>query len=255
MPDEIKIVLWGPPAAGKTAYLAQLFLRHPEVSSGWDIFPTKESQQFLDEVGKEIYLNRFPPPTAVDTVREVRYRFKNSKTGREAILSVEDRAGKESIHLDDEGKRRLNEADGLILLFDPMRNALELSQQISWTLTELHVAGDRGGDRDSRPIAVCLSKTDQQIASPDDLKRAREDPKAFVLEKISSEIVHWVGRFCNNFEMFPISSLGVRVRRGVVEPMVFLDERGTPRIASGCEPLNLIEPLAWVFSKLEGVRP
>jgi hypothetical protein len=122
-------------------------------------------------------------------------------------------------------------------------------------LTELHVAGDRGGERDARPVAVCLSKADQKIATPEDLDRARHAPKAFVLEKISGEILQWVGRFCSTFEMFPISSLGVRVRHGVVEPMLFYDEKGTARIASGCEPLNLIEPFAWLFSKLEGDRP
>jgi Double-GTPase 1 len=256
MPSDINIVLWGPPEAGKTAFLAQLFLRHQAVAGGWDIFPTLESQEFIKEVRKDINMNHFPPPTKPETVRNIRYQFKNSKTGSEATLFVEDRAGLHSLHLDEEGTNRLNAAHGLILLFDPMRNPIELEEQISWTLSELHVAANAGTARDARPIAVCLSKADQKIATPEDLRRARENPRGFVLEKISADIVKWVEKLCSNFEMFPVSSLGVRVRHGLVEPMVFYDEKAEARIASGCEPLNLIEPLAWLFSKLEleGVR-
>src|SRR6266852_3848253 len=120
MANDITIALWGPSRAGKTAYLAQLFLKE-NVGSGWKVFPTSESREFLLAVSKRANLNFFPEPT--DTVRNVRYRFKNEKTGQEAVLFVEDRAGRESSQLDDEGKRRLNQADGLILLFDPMRKS------------------------------------------------------------------------------------------------------------------------------------
>jgi hypothetical protein len=33
--------------------------------------------------------------------------------------------------------------------------------------------------------------------------------------------------------------------------MSFLDENGIPRISSNSETINLIDPLAWIFDKLQ----
>jgi len=243
------IALWGPTYAGKTAFLAQLYLRHQALARGWDVFPTGESDDFLTLVRSRLNANRFPEPT--DKAKNVKYMFKHI-SGKEAILFVEDRAGHESTALDDEGKARVNKADGLVLLFDPTRRARELEEQIELTLRELHIAGDRGLTKDRRPIAVCLSKADYLIESPADLRYARDNPREFVLEKVSKEILTWVGRFASNFEIFPISALGIRIRHGVVQPATFYDEVPELRVASGTEPLNLIAPFEWLFSQIEG---
>jgi len=36
----------------------------------------------------------------------------------------------------------------------------------------------------------------------------------------------------------------------VVEPVLFYDERCKARIGAGGEPINLIEPFAWIFKRL-----
>ena len=249
MLDQVTIALWGPPGAGKTAFLSQLFLRPGNLNS-WEVLPTRESQEFLADVRQRTNINFFPKPTF--GAGKVRYYFKNRETGQRAELFVEDRAGGESTNLNDEGKQRMNRANGLVLLFDSICHSRELEQQISWALSQLHVEDKREFETDPRPVAVCLSKADQLIDSPEDFHRAQETPSQFVRDKISPDIIQWVSRFCSNFELFPISTLGVHRRYGAIERMTFYDEDYENRISSGTEPLNLFAPFIWIFSRLEG---
>src|SRR5947209_1942744 len=111
------MALWGLSSSGKTAYLAQLYLQH---SPDWYVYPFPESQGFLDLVQPQLEANCFPKATvASKTIEKAAYIFQNRKTGKEAALVVEDHAGKEYAELSEEGKKRLNEASGLVLLFDP----------------------------------------------------------------------------------------------------------------------------------------
>lgn len=248
--DTISVALWGPTLSGKTSFLAQLYLHPGPFRGDWDIFPTKESEQFIDEVRLRVARSQFPDPTVPGIVRNVTYGFRNTRTGQEATLFVEDRAGRESTELDENAKTRLNQASGLVVLFDPERHLRDLEQQIELTLGRLHVARGGGFQKDSRPIAVCLSKADCLIKTPNDLKRAQTQPREFVMENVPRDAIAWLSNFCSNFELFPISSLGVRVRFGVVEQVVFYDEECRPRIGAGAEPINLIEPFTWIFRKL-----
>jgi GTPase SAR1 family protein len=255
MPEPWKVALWGPSAAGKTAFLAQLYRRSSTFPTDWKIYPTEEALLFLDSVEVQMNQNRFPVPTAMsETISKVAYRFRHQTTGAEASLLIEDRAGAESEQLSEEGKRRFNEAHGLILLFDPGRDSRSLEGSIEKTLRQLAVAANRGVTQDTRPIAVCLSKSDQLIETPEDLRRAVETPQDFVLEKITPELTGWLLRFCTNFELFPISSAGIRLRHGVVEHSVFRDEELALRLGSEGDPLNLMAPFEWLFEMLERNR-
>ena len=246
------VALWGPSSSGKTAFLAQLYHQH---STDWGIYPTADSLRFLELVSPFIQANRFPPatvaPASDENVDRVAYRFRENKSGREVALVVEDRPGQESEELRDEAKKRFNEALGLILLFDPESEARALKNKIEWTLTRLNVAAGRGTTRDERPVAICLSKSDRLIQTPNDLQRATEKPREFVLEKITGEILLWLDRFCSNYELFPISSVGVRLRHGVVEPVVFYDESLMLRMGSDGSPINLLRPFAWLFDRIK----
>lgn len=250
MADPETVALWGPSSAGKTAFLAQLYLQHSE--SDWEVFPTSQSLDFLDRVQQHIVGNCFPPATVVsDNPSKVAYTFRNRITESEVALFVEDRAGKESEELTEEGKKRFNEARGLILLFDPESEQRLLKQKILDTLTRLNVASGRGSRKDDRPIAICLSKSDLLVKTAADLSRALETPREFVLEKITNEILQWLDRFCSNYELFPISSVGVRLRHGVVEPMVFYDEKLMLRMGSEGKAINLLKPFEWLFEQIE----
>lgn len=254
MPDLQTVALWGPSSSGKTAFLAQLYSQH---SPDWQIYPTPAALQFLDLVRPFTDTNHFPPatvaPSTEENVERVAYTFRNPKSGREVALVVEDRPGKESEDLSDEAKKRFNQAVGLILLFDPESDLRSLKGKIEWTLTRLNVAAGRGSRKDDRPIAICLSKSDLLIKTPGDLQRATEKPREFVLEKITGEMVQWLERFCSNYELFPISSVGVRLRHGVVEPVVFYDESLMLRMGSDGSSINVLRPFAWLFDQINPV--
>lgn len=249
MNELLTMALWGLSSSGKTAFLAQLYLQH---SPDWYVYPSPESQGFLDLVQPQLEANCFPGATAVsESIQKASYIFQNRKTKREAALVVEDRAGRESENLTEEGKKRLTEARGLVLLFDPENPEKELEQKVEKTLSRLNWFSGRGAKKDDRPIAICLSKSDLFIRTPNDLKLAIEKPREFVLEKITPNVLNWVDKFCNNFELFPISSVGVRLSFGVIEPAIFRDETLKLRLGSGGGAVNLLEPLAWLFDQLE----
>jgi GTPase SAR1 family protein len=250
MPD-VTVALWGPASAGKTVFLAQLYLQPFSMKTDWDIFATEDSQRFLEQVQKEIDNNRFPPATTINDIQKVAYTFRHRVTGREAALIIEDRAGVESTNLTEESKKRLNEADGLLLLFDPEAEPRLLAHKIEETLRKLHIAAARGARSDQRPIAVCLSKCDLLIDTPEDLERARQNPREFVLEKITPDLVQWLGKYCADFELFPVSSVGIRLRHGAIERVVFYDEAFALRMGADGASINLMAPFEWLFNRIE----
>lgn len=247
MSEQQTVALWGPSSSGKTAFLAQLYSQRSEQ---WEIFPTEDSLRFLDRLRPFREINCFPPFTVAGAVERVAYTFQNKSTKKEVALVVEDRPGKDSEVLTEDGKKRLNDALGLILLFDPEDDVRALEYKIEQTLTRLNVAGGRGTRKDERPYAICLSKSDLLIQTPEDLHRAVEKPREFVLEKVTHDILGWVDKFCNSYELFPISSVGVRLRHGVIEPVVFYDEELELRMGSGGESINLMRPFAWLFDRI-----
>jgi GTPase SAR1 family protein len=250
---DIKLALWGPSAAGKTALLAQLYIQSRKLPGDWEIYPTQKSKPFIDRLRPIILReNLFPAATSVGSEEQIVYLFRHRTSGAEASLSVEDRAGKDSETLDDAGRERLAGVDGLVLLFDPVRDGAELQEQVLRTLEGLFINGHKGGGKDRRPIAVCLSKADLLIHQPVDARSARLQPDAFVRERMVADLGGWIELFCANYRLFPISAAGVRMKRGVVEPVVFYDERLQLRIGQGGEPVNLIEPFLWIFEQLEG---
>jgi len=253
----VQVALWGPSAAGKTVLLAQLFLYIKTRSDGidWEVFPSKESQEFLTQM-REAMLgsNQFPVATAVGMPERVVYKFSNHKTGAKASLLVEDRAGRDYEKLEKDAQERMRSAAGLVLLFDPTRNRRQLEIEVRKTIVDVHVHSGSEGDRDPRPIAVCVSKADELISSPIDLKRATEDPDGFVRnhERVDPILVAVIEKYCDNYKLFPVSAAGLELRHGVVESPVFYDENLTPRIGRSGEPFNLMAPFAWVLDQVTG---
>jgi hypothetical protein len=254
----VRLALWGPSAAGKTALLAKLFLDAND--EHWDVFPTEQSLEFIKNMRWRMKAsNQFPTATRAGEPQSIEYLFRHRGNGAVASLQLEDRAGLESENLDDEErggsvslKERLGTADGLVVLFDPMSDQTVLESRVSHSLDVLHVASGRGTIKDPRPIAVCVSKADLLIEQPEDLHRAINYPDEFVRERVSPVLVNVLNRYCTNYRLFPMSVAGVRLRLGIIEPVVFVDETLAPRICPGGMPFNLMQPFAWLLNQLTG---
>lgn len=250
--DGVALTLWGPSAAGKTLLLAQLYLETVAKSQDWQIFPTETSLQFIENMRQVMRLdNSFPNATPVGTAEHISYRFQNKVQDISALIHLEDRAGKDYEQLQQDSRERLNQAAGLVLLFDPLRDRAELESEFYRTLEHLLVLSGRDTEKDPRPVAVCISKSDIYIKKPEDLTRAIEYPDEFVRERIEDYLLRPLDHFCANYKLFPVSSVGVKINYGVVEPVVFYDDALTPRIGQGGEPFNLMAPFAWVLSEIK----
>ncbi len=257
--EDGRVALWGPSASGKTAFLALLYIRAPELKkAGWTVRlkdgPTKD---WLQSMRNTIDVqNRFPEATATATGAEgtaLSYEFVSHATGHRFILDTDDRAGVFYEQMDEPVLQALLRARGRLFFFDPTGEPKRRKEQILRAFEDLHHAGRafRDTDLDPTPAAICLTKADILIQTPEDLRRAREQPQEFVLEKMEPELLSWAESFFTTIRLFPVSSVGVEVSHGVVRPAVFFDERLEARWARACEPLNLFEPFEWLFRTLE----
>jgi hypothetical protein len=253
----IQLAMWGPSAAGKTIFLARLANAAWADAGPWEVWPTEGliaySQAMRDRIDSE---NRFPLLTGA-TPESIAYQFERKTDGLTAVLALEDRAGYQWQELRDDARETLERADGILLMIDPLRDPAIRDIEIRNTLDRLAVA--RGGKPDERPLAVCLSKADLLMESPEDLRLALEEPDRFVRPRLSRQILAVLDQFHADYRLFPVSAVGVRLRWGVVEPAVFYDEALSPRIYPGAEPVHLVTPFAWLLDRAaarrEEVRP
>jgi hypothetical protein len=259
----LQLSLWGPIASGKTAFLAQLFIQANRLceseSPSWEIFPTERSKAFIRGMWNRMQTtNRFPIASTVGHVEGIEYIFQHS-TGTTLSLRLEDRAGQDSIDLSDGKddtfglKERLSSADGLVLLFDPIADEALLDERVLNALMEVNIASGRVGRKDERPIAVCVSKADLMVGTVEDFEQAFTRGSEFVRERLPKTLLHTIERFCENYQLFPISAVGVRAQYGLIEPAVFFDETLEPRVCGGGMPFNLMEPFTWLLHELTGI--
>jgi hypothetical protein len=251
--EGVHLTLWGPSAAGKTVLLSRLYAEAAD-DGDWAIYPTEDSRAFVSEMRARMSAaNAFPGATSVGAVERIVYRFRHRESGVETLMVMEDRAGKDYEDLEEDVRQRLATAAGLVLLFDPRRSPAAFEREVWDTLESVHVASGRGGRKDERPIAVCLSKADLLVRSPSDLRRALAEPDAFVRERVGGSALRALDRFCDRYRLFPVSATGVRLRHGVIEPLVFYDEDLRPRVCPEEKaPFNLMAPFSWLLDQVLG---
>lgn len=256
--NRVQLTLWGPTQAGKTAFLAKLYLE-ADCEAEWEVYPTPNSYAFFNMMRARMEtMQRFPVATAVGQLEEIDYILQHSG-GTTFALHLEDRAGEESTKLPDVMpgkitlKERLGSAQGLILLFDATMDRGELSETVWNTLEQVYFTRGQIGGKDRRPIAVCLSKADIFIRSPADYSRALSDPDRFARDRVPDKVLEALQRRCAKYKLFPISAAGVRAQYGVIEPAVFLDEKLESRMCPGASPLNLMAPFSWLLREVTNV--
>lgn len=249
-PSPIPLAIWGPSSAGKTVLLAQLYLEVHSQGGEWTIRPTADSLKFIDRMQEWRVDNRFPPATPVGEPDRIVYVFHNERTGANASLQVEDRAGTDYERQEPDTRQRLNAAAGLVLLVDPYREQRNLQLELRRLMDTMYVEREEFRAKDPRPIAVCISKADVLIETPADLERACRDPDGFVRDHDRWNLVPLLDRCCGNYRLFPVSGVGVHLHYGVVEPNTFYDESLRLRIGNRGAPFNLLAPFAWLIGRI-----
>jgi hypothetical protein len=249
------ITLWGPSSAGKTALLSYLYLRSNAVERDWQVFPTDASiEQVLQQSRRILRENEFPLGTKKDSneEREISYNFHNKSTGEVFLLETKDRAGIRAETMDTEILDSLNSSQGIVLFLDYGRGHRET--EVIDALTQMYVRRSaKSVEKDGRPLAVCLSKVDQLINRPEDLKRLFEKPEQFVRDHLSEELLRWIDQYHTQVKFFPVSSVGIRLSFGSIQKSVFFDERLMLRVTSRGTPINIVEPFIWIFEQVRDV--
>jgi GTPase SAR1 family protein len=252
----IKLSLWGPTSAGKTVLLARLYQDWDGHGRGWSIYPTEKAESFIESMRNHLVSkNRFPPST-VSERQEVAYELRHRANNRSALLSIEDRAGKDYERLEEDVKERLKEAQGLVLLFDPLADDyVKLGRQVEETVEKLYLDLRPPKGYDERPVAICLTKVDRLLDSVDDLERLRKDPHRFatrwVCKHLGAKLLTKIEQYYSNYRFFPLSSIGVMAYGRVLDPVTFIDENLEERILPHTEPLNLSLPFLWILDELD----
>jgi len=247
--SEVQFTLWGPSSAGKTVFLAQLYVEATLNQKNWNVFLTPESLEFTENMRFQMRRhNKFPAATAVGELNNIVYHFQNTETNENFSLLIEDRAGADYELFEESAQERLRTVEGLILLFDHLRGAEVLEQELWDTLGKLQVAN--GHKIDDRPIAVCISKADILVQNMADYRLAKDAPDEFVREHLPANVLKVLDNFCSNYRFFPVSAAGLHIRHGSIEPTVFYDENLKARICPVGKPFNLLAPIAWLNQQL-----
>lgn len=247
-----RIVLWGLAAAGKTAYLAQLYLQLEHAAeSAWRVLPEPDSVETFARLRARLQTaNRFPAPTPVGSAQPIRCRLIHRETGAEAVIEMEDRSGEDYRAHHAEAQAQLDAADGLVLLFDPLLDVHLQRDAFKDTLDRLSAGSPRIAGRDPRPVAFCLAKSDAFIRTAEDERLALEAPDDFVRQRVEADILQSLDHHFARCRRFPVSAAGVWTEHGAVESAVFLDEALDWRLSSHGRPLHLLEPLVWIMDAL-----
>ena len=250
-PEPTRLTLWGPSGSGKTVFLGQLYWQLSGAQrEDWVIYPGEMGLDFLELMRDTLYSrNAFPPGTPPGTSLNIVCHLVQRQTGKRVTLALEDRAGADYEGLHQEVQERLLGADGIILLLDPKRQDDRIFSEVTHTFERLLLAAGRVGAPDPRPVAVCVTKADELIETPDDVRLALTDPAGFAAPHIDQRLLNYLETRFTRFALFPVSAAGVRMRFGAIEPVVFYDETLRPRINCG-QPFNLLAPIDWLIRQV-----
>jgi hypothetical protein len=201
--NEIEIGLWGATGSGKTTYLAALSHAINDASCGsWNVFPlSPDSSKRLYTLSQYLNKGQFPPSTPPGNSSRLHWRFHGdvANTSLDPRHRLLRRRGPADIRfaldlLDVPGAAykadysgdgvsatvagdalvRLSRADGILYLFDPIRerDRKDSADYMNWTITELKRLYTKAGGQNrnlEQYLSVCITKFDH----PDVFQEAR----------------------------------------------------------------------------------
>ncbi|MEU1818372.1 hypothetical protein ABZ543_24760 [Streptomyces roseifaciens] len=305
-PDRLRIGLWGAPRSGKTTYLAAMpiaamqYQRHGQ--GNWLISGmTPESSTFLADSVSQLAVRRVFPQATVG-IQGMSWSFQGREEASGAlrfrpresgfVLEVQDASGEvfRADHPQHQGiVDQLARAQGLIYLFDPLGDAHELTESLTFffaTLNELssRVRDSGGHDRGRLPhhVSVCVAKFDH----PDVFRPAVEagwvtqdsvgSQLPRVPERLGARFFQWM---CDDFRgstarlvrdglatffhperisYYATSAIGFRLNpQHVFDYRNYANEEtvnGVRRICTSPEPINVLEPLTDLERRIRAGR-
>ncbi|GAB2464881.1 hypothetical protein [Streptomyces incanus] len=307
---ETRIGVWGSPASGKTTFLGALRLAALDPSGPfgrWQVVPSDDvSERFMVETAQKLAIDKVFPP-ATQAVRPYAWRFRGDLSGTafgrrrllrkrpsnrlEFELNVLDVPGGvyEDLRSDTLAARsvdHLARAQGLVYLFDPVREARDSDSFafLNGTLTRITRLSMQENRLDGpylpHHLAVCLTKFDD----PEIFHRARRggwtdlgpngvpvvsDPAGFfdwLADDLHGSTMRLVGQTLRaNFHpsrlhFFTSSAIGFgTMPGGSVDLRRFGNVNvvdGAERIVGPLSPYNVMEPLvALLLGMRNGGRP
>lgn len=261
--DTYQIGMWGPPSSGKTTLLASIYQKAYDL--GWSMKPVDTNapdiQTFTNEVSDLVDGGVFPGNTPESTLRQ--YDFIMGPLNQSAWLKMIGRPTQYEVRLTDvsgeditRGKNQqlvfntIQESAGVLMLVDPAGSGNSFKDLFDVV---------NNTDDGNRIYAFCLTKMDlddnvQYLNNPHKLL------KDHVFETSYSEVKHLFdeGRaktFATSSTGFIESSPGIR-RPNIIKVVDKDGEIQTRMIERGklWQPYKVIEPLAWLFEKVAGLR-
>lgn len=275
--EPTRIGLWGPNSAGKTTYLASVYLNRNQV--GWEIKPDLDHPQTRQLVEGErgpvaqLSLLRFPEASAPGQVLDYFFHFtvpaqrpsllRRKTEDLSFTVNLIDVSGEE-IGLDQSVREdyfeRLRECDGMLLMLDASaEHAYAPSfEDYRPALTQLV----NQVDRPALYWAFCITKVDlddywAKIAPTEDMpegaaqRELQDIVREIIGEKAYDEVAFLFDR--GRARVFPISSVGrygtsAGSRPNLVEEHIDGElQRRLVHSEADWEPVGIYEPLKWIF--------
>jgi len=241
-PSSLRILLIGPPAAGKTVYLTVLFRELETGRVGNLIFAPfgDETTSMVARNFASLASGRFPLPTPMGAfdIYEAVARF-GGPFGRHYRIHVNDSAGEHLTNIekwspqDDGLMKLLIHSDAVIMMVDCVRvlhlDDGRIAQLETSLIATLNVMIEKRSENPTAlfpvPVALVLSKSD--------VAWEIDDGEAIVLHRLEN-LVAVAQRRCRRFKYFFVSSLGSRPG----------DDGAPPRVL---HPSKVTDPLIWIL--------
>jgi hypothetical protein len=267
-----RIGMWGPTASGKTTYLASLYLHRRKV--GWDIQPLDPDdpvvRNFIDGEVNALASGRFPGATASGVVQGYELAFQVPVRGllrtrpNDYLVRMDDVSGEEigpRQTIRDEYFERLRECQGIVMLVDPEEEHAYGATFESYysPLAQLVTQVDDG----ETYFAFCITKVDldrhwaEVNRVPEEDKVAHQaNLRRYLRQLITQaawdeiEPIFQAGRA----RVFAVSSVGRIESPDGWRPNIIREygqdaETRIIHLDKHWQPINIFEPLAWIFEK------
>jgi hypothetical protein len=262
--DAAKILVWGPPGCGKSAFVCGWFC---DDAKKWKIREDDDITRAFREDGTTLLSNHdFLPPTNPNTLTRLQFTFEKIHffTPERLRISVPECAGERFTAMDEELLNSIDEYDGILWLIDPVKawneqnsppssnpNEMTYRKLLHRWLHAFHVArGTR--KRGARRMAFCLTKMDH----PDHIVW-RNYPAKHFRNLVGPDSVNLVRDYCDpsHVKYFACSVVGVD-ENNESNAMQRLAANGSQiayavgeRLNCRPTPFGLFEPLEWLLGK------